>query len=98
MSEGNLHQFNMNDSTIPNSIGFNLNHGQSMAKPLYIQRLESSLNVEPFMAYAQDILAQPLSSSEDSDSDVNTDILAPDEKIMNGIVTTKCGISFYLTV
>lgn len=82
----------MNDSTVPNSVSFNLNHGQAMAKPLYIQRLESSLNVEPFMTYAQEILSQPLSSSEESDSDVNTDILAPDEKILNGIVTSKCGI------
>lgn len=82
----------MNDTTIPNSaMNFNMNHGQAMAKPISIQRLEASLNIEPFMAYAQEILAQPLTSSEDSDSDVNTDILAPDEKIMNGIVTSKCG-------
>ncbi|XP_055326656.1 chromatin-remodeling ATPase INO80 isoform X2 [Sitodiplosis mosellana] len=80
----------MNDSTVTNAVGFNLNNGQTMAKPLYIQRLEASLNIEPFMTYAQEILAQPLSSSEESDSDVNTDILAPDEKIMNGIVTSKC--------
>lgn len=82
----------MNDSTVPNAIGFNLNHGQAMAKPLYIQRLEASLNVDPFMAYAQEILSQPLSSSEDSDSDVNTDILTADEKTMNGIITSKCGM------
>ena len=81
----------MNDSKVANVVGFNLNHGQPMAKPLYIQRLEASLNIEPFMTYAQEILSQPLSSSEESDSDVNTDILAPDEKIMNGIVTSKCG-------
>lgn len=82
----------MNDSTIANTVGFNLNHGQAkMAKPLYMQRLESSLNIDPFITYAQDILAQPLSSSEDSDSDVNTDALAADEKILNGIVTSKCG-------
>lgn len=81
----------MNDTTASNAMNFNLNHGQAMAKPIYIQRLEASLNIEPFMSYAQEILAQPLTSSEDSDSDVNTDILAPDEKIMNGIVTSKCG-------
>lgn len=81
----------MNDSTITNAVGFNLNHGQAMAKPLYTQRLEASLNIEPFIAYAQEILSQPLSSSEDSDSDVNTDALAADEKILNGIVTSKCG-------
>lgn len=81
----------MNDSKVSKAVGFNLNHGQPIAKPLYIQRLEASLNIEPFMAYAQEILSHPLSSSEESDSDVNTDILAPDEKIMNGIVTSKCG-------
>lgn len=82
----------MNDSSIANAVGFNSNHGQAkMAKPLYMQRLESSLNIDPFITYAQDILAQPLSSSEDSDSDVNTDALAADEKILNGIVTSKCG-------
>lgn len=82
----------MNDSTAANVVGFNMNHGQDMAKPLYIQRLEASLNIAPFMCYAQDILSQPLTSSEDSDSDVNTEILAPDDKLMNGIVTSKCGI------
>lgn len=81
----------MNDTPAPNAMNFNMNHGQAMAKPLYIQRLEASLNIEPFMTYAQEMLAQPLTSSEDSDSDVNTNILAPDEKITNGIVTSKCG-------
>lgn len=81
----------MNDSTITNTFGFNLNHGQEMAKPLFTQRLEASLNIDPFISYAQEILSQPLSSSEDSDSDVNTDALAPDEKISNGIITSKCG-------
>lgn len=81
----------MNDSTITNAVGFNLNHGQTMAKPLFTQRLEASLNIDPFISYAQEILSQPLSSSEDSDSDVNTDALAPDEKISNGIITSKCG-------
>lgn len=75
--------------TMSNSFGFNAH--QTVAKPLYIQRLESSLNIDPFISYAQEILSHPLSSSEDSDSDVNTDILAPDEKILNGIITTKCG-------
>lgn len=81
----------MNDSTITNAVGFNLNHAQAMAKPLFTQRLEASLNIDPFISYAQEILSQPLSSSEDSDSDVNTDALAPDEKISNGIITSKCG-------
>lgn len=73
-----------------NAIGYNLNHEMAMAKPLYMQRLEASLNIDPFMAYAQEVLSQPLSSGEDSDTDVNTDLLAPDEKAVNGIVTTKC--------
>lgn len=80
----------MNDSTAANAVR-SMGHGHKMAKPLYIQRIEASLNLDPFMSYAQDILSQPLTSSEDSDSDVNTDILAPDDKIMNGIVTSKCG-------
>lgn len=83
----------MNESTMKNAVGFNLNHNHTIAKPLYIQRLEASLNIDPFLSYAQDVLSKPLSSSEDSDSDVNTDVLAPDEKIMNGIVTSKCGRS-----
>lgn len=79
------------DSVISNSAGYNVHHEYSVAKPLHLQRLEASLNIEPFMAYAQDILSHPLTSSEDSDSDVNTDCLAPDEKALNGIVTSKCG-------
>lgn len=81
----------MSDSSLTNSLGFVAQHGQTVAKPLYIQRLEASLNIDPFISYAQEILSHPLSSSEDSDSDVNTDILAQDEKILNGIITTKCG-------
>lgn len=87
----------MGDATITNAAaGFNMQHEHTMAKPLYIQRLEASLNIEPFMSYAQDILSHPLSSSEDSDSDVNTDCLAPGEKVLNGIVTSKCGTNFCL--
>lgn len=74
-----------------NSLGFKSHHGQTLAKPLYIQRLEASLNITPFMSVAQEMLSHPLSSSDDSDSDVNTDILAPGEKVLNGIITSKCG-------
>lgn len=79
------------DSVISNFAGYNVNHEHNVAKPLHLQRLEASLNIEPFMAYAQEILSHPLTSSEDSDSDVNTDCLALDEKVSNGIVTSKCG-------
>lgn len=79
------------NSVISNSAGYNLNHDHNVAKPLHLQRLEASLNIEPFMVYAQEILSHPLTSSEESDSDMNTDCLAPDEKISNGIVTSKCG-------
>lgn len=78
--------------TESNTMNFNAHHAkQTLAKPLYIQRLESSLNITPFMSYAQDILAHPLSSSDESDSDVNGDVLAPGDKILNGIMTSKCG-------
>lgn len=81
----------MGDSVISNSTGYNKHHEHNVAKPLHLQRLEASLDIEPFMAYAQEILSHPLTSGEDSDSDVNTDCLAPDEKVSNGIVTSKCG-------
>lgn len=64
---------------------------QSMAKSLDIQRLESSLNMEPFLTYAQDILSQPLSSSEDSDSDIDSDMYATDFRYINGNMAMKCG-------
>lgn len=79
------------DSVISNSAGYNVHHEHNVAQPLHLQRLEASLNIEPFMAYAQDILSHSLTSSEDSDSDMNTDCLAPDEKVSNGIATSKCG-------
>lgn len=42
---------------------------QTIAQPLHIQRLEASLDMGPFMNYAQNMLLRPLTSSEDSDSD-----------------------------
>lgn len=56
------------------------------AQPLAIQRLEASLNMGPFMNYAQSIMLRPLTSSEDSDSDdgnVDLDI--------NGYSTSQTG-------
>lgn len=65
--------------------------GQRLAQPLHIQRLEASLDMGPFMSYAQTLLLRPLTSSEDSDSDLNVDMLSPDDKLMNGVVVTKRG-------
>lgn len=62
-----------------------------LAQPLHIQRLEASLDMGPFMAYAQNLLLRPLTSSEDSDSDLNAEILSPDDKLMNGVVVSKRG-------
>lgn len=74
-----------------NAFGFKSHRGQTLAKPLHIQRLEASLNIGPFMTEAQELISHPLSSSDDSDSDVNTDVQTPGEKRSNGIVTSKCG-------
>lgn len=68
--------------------------GQRLSQPLHIQRLEASLDMGPFMSYAQNLLVRPLTSSEDSDSE-NADILSPDDKLMNGVVVSKRGYSFY---
>lgn len=76
---------------MPTGMNFYPQRGQTLAKPLNIQRLEASLDIKPFISYAEDILSRPLSSSEDSDSDINTELLAPGDKILNGIVTSKCG-------
>lgn len=64
---------------------------QRLVEPLHIQQLEASLDMGPFMLYAQNLLLRPLTSSEDSDSDLNADILAPDDKLMNGVVVSKRG-------
>lgn len=45
---------------------------RTAAQPLHIQRLEASLDMGPFMNYAQNLLLRPLTSSEDSDSDSAT--------------------------
>lgn len=42
---------------------------QRLAQPLHIQRLTASLDMAPLMAYAQNLLVRPLTSSDDSDSD-----------------------------
>lgn len=81
----------MAESTMPAVLNMNSQQGQQLAKPLNLQRLEASLDIHPFLTYAQDILSRPLSSSEDSDVEVNTELLAPGDKVLNGIVTSKCG-------
>lgn len=63
----------------------------SLAKPLNIQRLEASLDLRPYLTYAQDLLARPLSSSEESDFDDDTETSTPGDRILNGIFTSKCG-------
>lgn len=42
---------------------------RTAAQPLHIQRLEASLDMGPFLSYAQNLMQRPLTSSEDSDSD-----------------------------
>lgn len=90
----------MAESAMPAVLNMHSQQGQQLAKPLNLQRLETSLDIHPFLTYAQDILSRPLSSSEDSDVEVNTELLAPGDKILNGIVTSKCGriaeIRFFL--
>lgn len=81
----------MNDTTIAGPLDFTAHGAQSMAKPLDLQRLESSLNIEPFMTYAQEILSQPLTSSDDSDSDLNADAYGPNAKLMHGDLANGCG-------
>lgn len=81
----------MADGTMPGIMNMNSHHGQQFAKPLNIQRLEASLDLHPFLTYAQDILSRPLSSSEDSDIEVDSEVFAPGDKILNGILTSKCG-------
>ena len=77
----------MNDTKL--SMG--LQQGQHLAKPLHIQRLEASLDMTSFMNYAQSLLSRPLTSSDDSDSDVNSDSLNTDDKVLNGIISSKKG-------
>uniref|UniRef100_A0A1B0DNK0 Chromatin-remodeling ATPase INO80 n=1 Tax=Phlebotomus papatasi TaxID=29031 RepID=A0A1B0DNK0_PHLPP len=60
--------------------------GQVLAKPLHIQRLEAALDMGPFMAYAQDFLSQPLSSSDDSD--IEGEVPGQSGKI-SGVSTSK---------
>lgn len=66
--------------------------GQSLAKPLHLQRLESSLDMRPFMNYAQSVLSQRLTSSESSDSDSDNETVNPGDKYYNGIKTSKIGL------
>lgn len=63
-----------------------------IAKPLHIRRLEASLDINPLLNYANNFLTQPLTSSDESDSDVNETILKPGDKVINGIVTSRNGM------
>lgn len=81
----------MADGRMPGIMNMNAYRSQQLAKPLGIQRLEASLDLHPFLAYAQDILSRPLSSSEDSDIDDDSEVLAPGDKILHGILTSKFG-------
>lgn len=83
----------MAESTMPGIMNMNSQQGQKLAKSLNIQRLEASLDIRPFLTYAQEILSKPLSSSEDSDAEISSELLAPGDKILNGIVTSKCGMN-----
>lgn len=78
----------MNDFKPTSGIG----QGQKLAKPLHLQRLEASLDMNPFMSYAHKILSRPLSSSESENSDVDVETLNPGDKYYNGIKVSKSGM------
>lgn len=40
-----------------------------MAKPLHVRKIQSALDMRPFMAYAKKMMAKPLTSSDDEDDD-----------------------------
>ncbi|XP_053689861.1 chromatin-remodeling ATPase INO80 [Sabethes cyaneus] len=46
---------------------------KKMAKPLHIQRIEAALDMRPFLAYAEKVLSEPLTSSDDEDDEDTTD-------------------------
>ncbi|XP_059621349.1 chromatin-remodeling ATPase INO80 [Phlebotomus argentipes] len=60
--------------------------GQILAKPLHLQRLEAALDMGPFMAYAQDFLSRPLTSSDESE--VEGEVPGQSGRIP-GVVTSK---------
>ncbi|XP_037942615.1 chromatin-remodeling ATPase INO80-like [Teleopsis dalmanni] len=60
----------------------------AMAKPLHLQRLERALDMKPFMKYAREILAKPLSSEDDSAED-STEACSDNES-ENGTNRKKC--------
>lgn len=64
---------------------------RTAAQPLHIQRLEASLDMGPFINYAQNVMLRPLTSSDDSDSeDGNIDLG------VNGYSTSQSGKTFVL--
>lgn len=66
-------------------------NGSALAKPLHIQRLEACLDMTMFMEYARNLLSQPLSSDESSDSDENLQDIVFKERNKNDITTSKEG-------
>ncbi|KAJ9576387.1 hypothetical protein L9F63_006743, partial [Diploptera punctata] len=67
--------------------------GGELAKPLHLQHLERNLNVEPFLAYVEQIFKNPISDDNSSDSESEVHLSRAEEakgnKIVNGIKTTR---------
>lgn len=75
-----------------------LTNGQSLANPLHIQRLETSLDMGPFMTYAHKVLSHPLTSTEDSESDdESSELPGPGDKYIQGALTSKKGMEIKLS-
>lgn len=64
-----------------------------IAKPLYYQKLEKSLDIAPFLTYVEDFLKQPLGEDGEASSDSDTELAGVDaytgETVWNGITATK---------
>ncbi|XP_069680112.1 chromatin-remodeling ATPase INO80 [Periplaneta americana] len=67
--------------------------GGELAKPLHLQHLERNVDVEPFLAYVEQIFNTPISDDNSTDSESETQLTEDEEakgnKIVNGIATTK---------
>jgi hypothetical protein len=60
-----------------------------LAKPLHIQRLEKSLDMKPFMIFAQNVLSQPL--TDDTDSSDSEKFSTTAQKHFHGVATSREG-------